>query len=147
MHELVNCGIAKQCIEALQKSMPSTKANSAALHLILSSIPKELTYPVARMTAYDALNWICSKYLGGIRQVHQSMSGLGGCPRRAMTREETLEQYVFRKHNLYENLLDNQHPITPDDLTKCIIDGLPPEFGPDEHPCMPLVLEMILMSF
>jgi hypothetical protein len=46
-----------------------------------------------------------------------------------MTREETQEQYVFRKHTLYQNLVDNKHPLSPDDLTKFIIDGLPPEFG------------------
>jgi hypothetical protein len=65
MYDLVNCGIAKQCIEAFKSPLPATKANSAALHLILSSIPKELTYQVARMTAYDALIWISSKYQGG----------------------------------------------------------------------------------
>jgi hypothetical protein len=92
--------------------MPSTKANSAALHLILSSIPKEMTYSVARMTAYDALNWICSKYLGGTdRSInHEWFRRLS---EEGMTRDETLEQYVFRKHNLYENLLDNQHPHHP----------------------------------
>lgn len=129
MYDLVNCGIAKQCIEAFQKPIPSTKANSAALHLILSSIPKELTYQVARMTAYDALIWISSKYQGGTDKSINN-EWFRRLSEEGMTREETLEQYVFRKHTLYENLIDNKHPLSPDDLTKFIIDGLPPEFGP-----------------
>lgn len=47
-----------------------------------------------------------------------------------ITREETLEHNLVRKTTLYQTLLDNQHPLHPDDLTKYIIDGLPPEFGP-----------------
>ena len=48
LYDLVNCGITKECIEAFQHPMPYTKANSAALHLLLSSIPKEFGYHVAR---------------------------------------------------------------------------------------------------
>jgi hypothetical protein len=128
IHDLVNCAIAKQCIDALKKPLPATKANSAALHLILSSIPKELTYLAARMTAYDALKCLSSRYQGGSDKSINN-EWFRRLSEEGMTREETLEQYVLRKHSLYENLVDNQHPLSPDDLTRFIIDGLPPEFG------------------
>ena len=129
VYDFVNCCITKQCVEAIKKPLPRTKANSAALGLLLSSIPKALTYQVARMNAYDALMWITSKYQGGTNKAINN-EWFRRLSEECMTREETLEEYVMRKHTLYQSLLDNHHPLSPDDLSKFIVDGLPAEFGP-----------------
>lgn len=66
LYDFVNCAIAKECIEALQKPMPRTRANSAAIHLLISSTPSEFSWYLASCgTAYAALQWIISKYEGG----------------------------------------------------------------------------------
>jgi hypothetical protein len=105
LYDLVNCGITKECIEAFQHPMPYTKANSAALHLLLSSIPKEFGYHVARMTAFEALLWITGKFQGGKDRAINS-EWFRRLAEKGMTREDTLEQYVCseaqRKEGLYE---------------------------------------------
>lgn len=128
-YNLINCGITKECMEAFHHSNHFTKANSAALHLLLSSILKEFAYHVARMSAYDALMWINGKFQGG-RERSTNSEWFRRLAEEAMTREDTLEQCVLRKFSLYQNLLENHHPLHPDDCTKYVIDGLPPEFGP-----------------
>lgn len=130
LYDFINCAITKECIEALQKPLPRTRANSAAIHLLISSTPSEFSWYLASCgSAYAALQWIISKYEGGHDRSINS-EWFRRLAEEGMTREETLDQYVLRKTTLYHNLLANHHPLHPDDLTKYVIDGLPAEFGP-----------------
>lgn len=65
LYDLINCGITKDCIEAFQRPGPGTKASSATLHLLISSIPNDFARHVTRKSAYDALLSITGRFQGG----------------------------------------------------------------------------------
>lgn len=97
-------GSPRSALRLFKKPMPRTKANSAALHLLISSTPKEFAYHLASKCAYDALLWITSKIQGGHDRSFNSewfQSLIEG----EMTWDETLEQYVLRISTRYQNLL------------------------------------------
>jgi transposase InsO family protein len=97
--------------------------------LLISSTPADFHAELTSFpTACEALTWICSKYQGG-HDLTINNEWLRQFTQEGMTREETLEQYVRRKVNLFKSLLANHHQMSPMDLPKYIIDGLPPEFN------------------
>jgi hypothetical protein len=128
-YSLITCAVAKECIEALQKPMPFTRADAAATILLSDSTPKEFIASITRApSAYDAFNWIVRKFQGGYdRSINKEW--LRRLTEEGMTREENFEQYILRKSNLFNNLLANGHSLHPDDLANAIIDGLPAEFS------------------
>ena len=140
MYDVVNCGVTKNCVEALKQPMPGTRANAAAMTLLISSTPADFHSELTSFpSACEAFAWICSKYQGG-HDMTINNEWLRQFTQEGMTREETLEQYVRRKVNLFSSLLANHHQMNPMDLPKYIIDGLPPEFIRARCHCMPLVL-------
>lgn len=128
-YDVINCGITKNCVEAFKNPMPRTKANAAALALLISSTPGEFHSEItACPSACDALRWLCNKFQGGRNRAIND-EWLRRLTQEGMTREETLEQYVRRKVNLFRSLVANSHPLRSNDLSKFIIDGLPAEFN------------------
>jgi len=129
LYDTINCGITKNCVEAFKKPMPGTKANAAAISLLTSGTPGEFHAEItACSSACEALTWVCSKFQGGYnRSINNEW--LRRFTQEGMTREETLEQYVQRKVNLFRSLQANHHPLCLEDLPKYIIDGLPAEFN------------------
>lgn len=128
-YSLNTCAVAKECIEALQKPMPYTRAGAAATILLSDSTPKEFIASITRApSSFDAFNWIVRKCQGGYdRSINTEwLRRLG---EQGMTKDENFEQYILRKATLYNNLLANAHSLHPDALANAIIDGLPAEFS------------------
>jgi hypothetical protein len=66
MFDAINCSVTKNCAEAFRKPLPGTKANAAAMSILISSTPDDFhTEITAFPSAYEALLWICRKYQGG----------------------------------------------------------------------------------
>jgi hypothetical protein len=66
MTEVVVAAINKDCTEAIQKPLPNTRANAAALQLITSSIPADWEPEgTAKHVAFEALTWVCNRFQGG----------------------------------------------------------------------------------
>ncbi len=129
LYDTINCGITKNCVEAFKAPMPGTRANAAAVSLLTSGTPAEFHAEItACSSAWEALAMVCSKFQGGQNRAINS-EWLRRFTQEGMTREETLEQYVQRKVNLFKSLQANFHPLCPEDLPKYIIDGLPAEFN------------------
>jgi hypothetical protein len=64
--EMVVATINKDCAEAIQRPLPNTRANAAALQLITSSIPEDWEPEGdAKHIAYETLTWVCNKFQGG----------------------------------------------------------------------------------
>lgn len=129
MYDIINCGIINNCVEAFQKSMPGTRSNLAAIHLLTSSTPSKFHWEITSCpSAFDALIWISNKFQGGH---NRAINGewFRRFTQEGMMTEETLEQYVQRKVALFRSLQANQHPMQPDDLPKYVIEGLPVEFN------------------
>jgi hypothetical protein len=97
MTEMVVAAINKDCAEAIQKPLPNTRANAAALQPITSSIPEDWEPEgSAKHVAFDALKWVCNSFQGGhdrtinkgwFRQLQEDR----------MSREENFEQSVTKK--------------------------------------------------
>lgn len=120
--------INKECAEVLQKPMPNTRGNAAALQLITGSIPEDWTLEgTAKFVAYDALLWVVNRFQGGHDKT-VNKEWFRQLTNDKMTHEENLEQYVSRKYTLYENLVGNNHSLDHEDLTNAVIDCLPLEF-------------------
>lgn len=129
MYDLINCAFSNECVEAFQKPMPGTRATSAFINLLTSSIPGEFAWEITTCpSACDALIWISNKFQG---VYNRAINGewFRRFTQEGMTREETLKQCVQRKAALYRSLEANHHPMHPDDLQKYIIEGLLPEFN------------------
>jgi transposase InsO family protein len=126
--EMVVATINKDCAEAIQRPLPNTRANAAALQLITSSIPEDWEPEGdAKHIAYETLTWVCNKFQGG----HDRTINKGWFKQLQedrMTREENFEQYVTKKYSLYDNLRGNHHSVEHEDLTNAVIDCLPLEF-------------------
>jgi hypothetical protein len=109
--------------------MPGTKANAAAMNLLISSTPGEYHADITCFpSAYEAMLWICSKFRGGHNPAINN-EWLRRFQQEGMTKTETLEQYVQRKVRLFRSLLANGHSMAAGDLSKYIIEGLPVEFA------------------
>jgi transposase InsO family protein len=128
MTEMVVATINKDCAEAIQRPLPNTRANAAALQLITSSIPEDWEPEGdAKHIAFETLTWVCNKFQGG----HDRTINKGWFKQLQedrMTREENFEQYVTKKYSLYDNLRGNHHSVEHEDLTNAVIDCLPLEF-------------------
>jgi hypothetical protein len=128
MTEMVVAAINKDCTEAIQKPLPNTRANAAALQLITSSIPEDWEPEgSAKHVAFDALTWVCNRFQGG----HDRTINKGWylqLQEDMMTRDENFEQFVTKKYSLYDNLRGNRQPVEHEDLTNALIDCLPLEF-------------------
>jgi hypothetical protein len=128
MTEMVVAAINKDCTEAIQKPLPHTRANAAALQLITSSIPEDWEPEgTAKHVAFDALTWVCNRFQGG----HDRTINKGWyrqLQEDRISREEKFEQYVTRKYALFDNLRGNHHPVEHEDLTNAVTDCLPLEF-------------------
>jgi hypothetical protein len=128
MTEVVVAAINKDCTEAIQKPLPNTRANAAALQLITSSIPADWEPEgSAKHVAFDALTWVCNRFQGG----HDRTINKGWyrqLQEDRMERDENFEQFVTKKYSLYDNLRGNHHPLEHEDLTNAVIDCLPLEF-------------------
>ncbi len=114
---------------AFKKPMPGTKANAAAIGLLTAGTPEAFHSDITACgSACEALEWLCNRFQGGHNQAIND-EWLRRFTEEGMTREETLEQYVRRKVNLFRSLVANSHPLRSDALSKHIIDGLPAEFN------------------
>jgi hypothetical protein len=137
MTEMVVAAINKDCTEAIQKPLPNTRANAAALQLITSSIPADWEPEgSAKHVAFDALTWVCNRFQGG----HDRTINKGWyrqLQEDRMERDENFEQFVTKKYSLYDNLRGNRHPVEHEDLTNAVIDCLPLEFESSKHPSTP----------
>lgn len=61
-YDNINCGITKECVYAFQRPMPGTRANAAAVHLLVRSTLSESSYQIAtNPSANDALILITQK--------------------------------------------------------------------------------------
>jgi hypothetical protein len=128
MTEIVVATINKDCAEAIQRPLPNTRANAAALQLITSSIPEDWEPEGdAKHIAFETLTWVCNNFQGG----HDRTINKGWFKQLQedrMTREENFDQYVTKKYSLYDNLRGNHHSVEHEDLTNAVIDCLPLEF-------------------
>jgi transposase InsO family protein len=133
MYALLTAAISKDCVEALQSPLPSTRANAAAMMLITDSVPEEWAVACTlQPSAFDALTALLRKFQGGYeKSINREWARQ--LEKEVMTREETLESLVTKKTVLYENLLANSHSLDPEDLSNAIVDCLPPEM----HECKP----------
>ena len=126
-YDLVTSCVVKECIEAIQKPLPKTRANAAALMLILSSTPKQWGGAIAlQPSAFEALAWITKKFQGGFERGINKV-WLRRLEGEGMTREETFDLYVQRKYELFQNLVNNHAQIDEEDLIKAIVNNLPAE--------------------
>jgi hypothetical protein len=101
MYDTYTCSVSKNCSEAFQGPMPGTKANAAAMNLLISSTPGEYHADITCFpSAYEAMLWICSKFRGGHNPAINN-EWLRRFQQEGMTRTETLEQYVQRKVQLF----------------------------------------------
>lgn len=100
LNDLIHCAIPKGCIETLQKLLPRTKANSAAIHLLISSTPKEFPwYLVSGGSAYTDPHWIISKFEGGHDRAINNV-WFRRLSEQGMTHEETLGSVCASKGHL-----------------------------------------------
>jgi hypothetical protein len=129
---LFHCAVSRNVLECLKTSMPGTKGDAVALHLLLQRIPEVWAPKVAfAVSAAVALKWIASQFEGGANlDINEQWLEL--MDNETMSNESTLEEYVARKELLARRLNANSMPITTAKLKRCILKCLPWQFKPHE---------------
>ena len=85
----------KGCQEAIANPMPNTVENSAALLLLISSVPSVWGHQLSTFsTAFQAYQWVKNKFTGGMNPEMNVMwlELMNAC----MTDNETIEEYFYR---------------------------------------------------
>eukprot|EP00884_Botryococcus_braunii_P005278 jgi/Botrbrau1/14751/Bobra.0103s0001.1 len=126
-----HCAVSRNVLECLKTSMPGTKGDAVALHLLLQKVPEVWAQKVAfAESAAVAFKWIMSQFQGGANlEINDQWLEL--LDSEIMGNEGTLEEYVARKELLAKRLNDNNMPVTQTKLKKSILKCLPYQF--DAH--------------
>ena len=114
----------KRCRSALDRPMPGTGEDEAALGIIVSSIPSIWGPHIQHLpTAFLILQWIEAKFVGGFSgEANREWLKMMG---RGMLPTEDLAHYVHRLEELRDMLQGNGRPMLDDEFNLLIIKGFP----------------------
>lgn len=121
--------INSKCYIAFAKPLPMHYENTAAMMLLLNSVP-EIWHAtlIKEGSAHDAMHWVLEQFDGGMNEYHvdeleDSFQSLRMGPK------ETHDAFVMRAVNISMNLASNARAVTHSHLVDKIVNGLPDTFN------------------